>query len=53
MRSACAFEVQHADRAPGKRGDEAYDIASYVTTLSLLQAQGTQMPPLPTPGKPN
>lgn len=51
-RGAYAFEVQHADRAPGKRGDESYDTASYVTTLTLVQAQGAEMPPLPPAGKP-
>lgn len=52
-RGAYAFEVQHADKTAGKRGEEAYDTASYVTTLTLVQAQGAEMPPLPAPGKPN
>lgn len=52
-RGAYVFEVQHADRMAGKRGEEAYDTASYVTTLSLVQADGLDMPPLPPPAKPN
>jgi hypothetical protein len=44
-RGAYAFEVHHTDRMPGTRGEEAYDMASYVTTLTLLQAQGIDMPP--------
>jgi hypothetical protein len=44
-RGAYAFEVHHTDRTPGTRGEEAYDMASYVTTLTLLQAQGIDMPP--------
>lgn len=54
-RGAYAFEVRHADKTPGKRGEEAYDTASYVTTLTLVQASGAEMPPLPTPvtGKSN
>ena len=52
-RGAYAFEVQYADKVPGKRGEDAYDTASYVTTLTLVQVQGAEMPPLPAPGKPN
>jgi hypothetical protein len=51
-RGAYAFEVHHTDRTPGKRGEEAYDTASYVTTLTLVQAQGIDMPPFPA-AKPN
>lgn len=51
-RGAYAFEVQHTDRSAGKRGDEAYDTASYVTTLTLTRTRGTEMPPLPAAGKP-
>lgn len=52
-RGVYAFEVHHADRTPGKRGEEAYDTASYVTTLTLVQAEGLDMPPLPPAAKPN
>jgi len=51
-RGAYAFEVHHTERAPGKRGDEAYDTASYVTTLTLMRVQGIDMPPSPA-AKPN
>jgi hypothetical protein len=51
-RGPYAFEVRHTDGTPGKRGDEAYDTASYVTTLTLVQAAGFDMPP-PSAGKPN
>lgn len=52
-RGAYALEVQHTDQTAGKRGEEAYDSASYVTTLSLVQAQGLEMPPSPPAAKPN
>jgi len=51
-RGAYAFEVHHTDRTAGRRGEEAYDTASYVTTLTLVQAQGIDMPPSPA-AKPN
>lgn len=53
-----ALEVHHDDSTPGKRavaqGEEAYDKATYVTTLSFEQAGGLPSPPAPprgTPGK--
>jgi hypothetical protein len=47
-RGPYVLEVQHADRTPGKRGDEAYDSASYVTSLTLVQSQGLEpLPALP------
>ena len=54
-RGLYALEVHHSDKTPGKRGEEAFDIASYVTTLTLVQAQGLAMPPRPAQvlGKPN
>lgn len=52
-RGLYALEVHHADTVAGKRGEEAYDVANYVTTLTLVQADGLAMPPLPPPGKPN
>lgn len=41
------LEVQHTDKTAGQRGDEHYDKAMYVTTLSLVQPQGAA--PLPAP----
>lgn len=52
-RGPYALEVHHNDPAAGKRGEEAYDGASYVTTLTLVQPQGLEMPPSPPPAKPN
>lgn len=54
-RGLYAMEVHHADKTPGKRGDEVFDTASYVTTLTLVQGQGIEMPPRPAQvlGKPN
>jgi hypothetical protein len=51
-RGAYAIEVQHTDRSAGKRGDETYDVASYVTTLTLARTRGVEMPSLPAGGKP-
>jgi hypothetical protein len=46
--------VHHADQTPGKRGEEAYDVANYVTSLTVISKQGLEpVPPLPaaTPHK--
>jgi hypothetical protein len=47
------LEVQHDDRTPGKRGDEAYDSASYVTSLTVVQPQGVEPLPALPPAKPH
>lgn len=52
-RGLYALEVHHADTTAGKRGEEAYDVANYVMTLTLVQPEGMAMPPLPPPAKPN
>lgn len=52
-RGPYVFEVQHMDRAPGKRGEEAYDSASYVTSLTVVQPQGIEPLPAPPPAKPH
>lgn len=41
-RGTYVIEVRHLDNAPGERpgGNEAYDSASYVTSLSFVQAKG-------------
>src|SRR4029453_14307364 len=46
-RGLYALEVHHADTSAGKRGEEAYDVANYVTTLTLVQPEGMAMPPRP------
>jgi uncharacterized GH25 family protein len=47
-RGPYVFEVQHTDSTPGKRGEEAYDQASYVTSLTVVQPQGVEpLPALP------
>lgn len=52
-RGTYVFEVQHADKTPGKRGEEAYDVMNYVTSLTVMQAQGLEPPPPPPPAKPH
>jgi uncharacterized GH25 family protein len=52
-RGPYVLEVQHNDRTPGKRGEEAYDHASYVTSLTLVQPQGVEPLPAPPPAKPH
>lgn len=41
------IEVKHSDKTPGERAGEKYDAASYVTTLSLVQADGLVSPSAP------
>jgi hypothetical protein len=52
-RGIYVFEVHHDDKNAGKRGEEAYDSASYVTSLTLVQPQGLDPLPAPPPAKPN
>jgi uncharacterized GH25 family protein len=52
-RGTYVFEVQHADKNAGKRGEEAYDTANYVTSLTLVQPQGIEPLPAPPPAKPH
>lgn len=52
-RGLYALEVHHSDTSGGKRGEEAYDTANYVTTLTLVQPEGMAMPPVPPAAKPH
>jgi Domain of unknown function (DUF4198) len=52
-RGPYVFEVQHTDRTPGKRGEETYDQASFVTSLTVVQPQGLEPLPAPPPAKPH
>jgi hypothetical protein len=52
-RGPYVFEVQHADKTPGKRGDDAYDQVNYVTSLTVMQPQGIEPLPAPPPAKPH
>jgi hypothetical protein len=52
-RGAYVIEVHYTDKTPGKQGDDAYDLANYVTTLAIMQPQGLEPPPAPPPAKPN
>jgi uncharacterized GH25 family protein len=52
-RGTYVFEVQHTDNDAGKRGDEAYDFANYVTSLTVVQPQGIEPLPAPPPAKPH
>ena len=44
-------EVHHTDKTPGQAQGEPYGEASYVTTLSFVQADGMASPALPAPSK--
>lgn len=50
-------KVHHVDNTPGKRktnqGEEAYDMASYSTTLSFVTPTGFPSPPPPPAQKPH
>ena len=52
-RGVYVLEVQHADKTPGKVGDEAYDLTNYVTSLTVMQRQGVEPLPAPPPAKPH
>ncbi|TAJ36030.1 MAG: DUF4198 domain-containing protein [Reyranella sp.] len=52
-RGTYVFEVQHTDNDAGKRGDEAYDFANYVTSLTVVQPQGIEPLPAAAPAKPH
>ncbi len=52
-RGPYVLEVHHNDTEPGKRGDEAYDFANYVTSLTVMQPQGIEPLPAPPPAKPH
>lgn len=48
------LEVRHADKTPGERAGKPYDVANFMTTLSLTQGEGLDaLPahPAATPGK--
>ena len=55
------LEVRHSDPTPGQRpvmqdgatGEEPYDVASYVTTLSFANPKGLVPPPAPQPTAPS
>lgn len=48
-----AVEVSHADRTPGSRDGQPYDLTNFVTTLSFVQPSGLDPLPLPPPTKHN
>jgi hypothetical protein len=47
------LEVHHTDRTPGRRGEEAYDVVNYVTSLTVVQPEGLPPVPAPPPAKPH
>jgi len=47
------LEVHHNDKTGGERAGKAYNVASYVTTLSLVQPKGIAAVAAPAPAKPN
>lgn len=51
-RGTYVLEVKHADGA-GERGADKYDRASYVTSLTLVQAKGVSQLPAPPAAEPN
>ena len=55
-RGTYVLEVRHNDNTAGTRGDDKYDVASFVTSLTLVQGEGLSAlpaPPAPTPNKMN
>lgn len=52
-RGAYAIEVAHADRTPGIRDGKTFEATNFVTTLSLVRADGLEPPPPPPAAKPN
>jgi hypothetical protein len=56
-KSGYLVKVHHIDATPGKRktatGEEAYDTASFVTTLSFVTSDGLRPPAPPAPVKPS
>ncbi|ADJ64730.1 MULTISPECIES: cobalt ABC transporter substrate-binding protein [Herbaspirillum] len=46
-------EVHHTDKTAGERDGKPYDTASFVTTLSLVQAKGMKALPAAPAAKPN
>jgi len=47
------LEVHHSDKTAGERNGAAYDSASFVTTLSLVQPTGVKALPAPPAATPN
>ncbi|HYD07866.1 MAG TPA: cobalt ABC transporter substrate-binding protein [Reyranella sp.] len=45
-RGTYVLEVHHNDSTPGKRGEDAYDVINYVTSLTVVSKQGLE--PLPS-----
>ena len=52
-RGTYVIEAKHEDKTAGKRGNDAYDAASYVTSLAVMQPQGVEPIPAPPAAKPN
>ncbi len=46
-------ETHHSDKSGGERDGKAYDVGSFTTTLSLVQAKGVKALPAPPAMKPN
>lgn len=47
------LEVHHMDKTPGERDGKPYDVASFVTTLSMTQPKGVKALPAPDAKTPN
>lgn len=52
-RGTYVLEVHHTDKTPGQRAGKPYDIASFVTSMTLQQDQGVEAVPAPPLAKPN
>lgn len=50
---AYVAEVHHTDKVSGERDGKAFDVASFVTTLSLVQPKGVKALPAGPVAKPN
>lgn len=52
-RGTYVLELAHSDKTAGQRGDEKYDFADYVTSLTLTRSTGLAALPAPAPAAPS
>lgn len=52
-RGTYVLELAHSDKTVGQRGEEKYDFADYVTSLTINQPTGVAALPAPAPATPN
>lgn len=52
-RGTYVLEARHSDNTAGTRGEDRYDVASFVTSLTLMQGEGLPALPAPPAATPN